>query len=136
MHKARIYASETPAIRPSFLPCQQVSVAFPFSTCVFTPRIKEELVSIKYPRICQTVNSGLHVFEALSVLFLLRKKEIGDDLFLCSCYHDGQTLTDLQIPQGVIFLTASKSVFSPFLNITHCSNKKQVWDWNITSTHH
>ncbi len=70
---------------------------------------------------------------ALSLLPLLGKSG-GDDLFLSSCYHDGETLTDLQIPQGVIFLTASNPVFL-FLNITYRSNRKQVWGWNTTLTH-
>lgn len=65
---------------------------------------------------------------------LLLGKSGGDDLFLSSCYHDGETLTDLQIPQGVIFLTASNPVFF-FLNITYRTNKKQVWGWNTTLTH-
>lgn len=106
----------------------------PFLNSVSTPRIKEELVCIKYPYICQIVHSGLHVFKALGLPRLLGKSG-GDDLFQSSCYHDGETLTALQIPQGVIFLTASNPVFF-FLNITYRSNKKQVWGWNTTLTHH
>lgn len=106
----------------------------PFLNSESTLRIKEELVSIKYQCICQTVKQRLHVFKSPGLPLLLGKSG-GDDLFLSSCYHDGETLTDLQIPQGVIFLTASNSVFF-FLNITYCSNKKQVWGWNTTLTHH
>lgn len=64
---------------------------------VFTPRIKAELKNIKYPCICQTANRGLNVFGVLGSPLLLGKSG-GDDLFLRLCYHDSETLTDLQIP--------------------------------------
>ena len=74
------------------------------------------------------------VFKAAGLSLLLGKSG-WDNLFLHSCYNADETLTDLLIPQGVIFLTASKPVFF-FLNITYHPNKKQVWGWNTTLTHH
>lgn len=115
--------------------CQQLSISFPFSTLIFDPQMKEELASIEYPCIFQ--NSKLEPprpQESGLVPAAWKKKSAGDDLFLCSCYHDGETLTDLQIPKGVILLTASNPAFF-FLNITYHSNKKQVWSWNTTLTH-
>jgi len=50
------------------------------------------------------------MLETLDLPVLLRKSG-RNDLFLCSCYHDNDTMTDLQIPSGVIFLTASKPFF-------------------------
>lgn len=106
--------------------------SFPFLNSVSTPRIKEELVSIKFCCICQMVNycRASKSPKALGLPLLLGKT----DLFLNLCYHDGETLTDLEIPQGVIFLTASNPVFF-FLNITYWSNKKQVWGWNPSHRH-
>lgn len=99
---------------PVFIMCQQLFIS--------TPQIKWGLVSIKYS-----------AFKAVGLPLLLGKSG-GDDLLRSSCNHDGETRTDLQIPEGVIFLTASKPVFL-FLNNTYWSNKKQVWGWNTTLTH-
>lgn len=74
------------------------------------------------------------LFEAVG-FFLLLGESGGDDLFLSSCYPNGEMQTDLQIPEGVIFLTASKHVFF-FLNFTYWPNKKQVWGWRTTLSHH
>lgn len=64
------------------------------------------------------------LFKAVGFSPLLGERA-GDDLFPSSCYPDGEMQTDLRVPEGVIFLAASKRVFL-FLNITYCSNKKQV----------
>lgn len=90
---------------------------------IFTPQIKKELLRIK--------SSSLQGCGLAHAAW----KNGGDDLFLSSCYHDVETQTDLQIPKGVIFLTASNPVFF-LLNITYYSNKKQVWSWNTALTHH
>lgn len=92
--------------------CLQHFIFPSLSTLGFISWIKRE-PSIKW-----------RLFKAAGFSPLLGERA-GDDLFPSSCYPDGETQTDLRVPEGLIFLAASKHVFL-FLNVTYCSNRKQV----------
>lgn len=102
------------------------------SKLMFSPQLRGKTLSFLY-------TCASRVFVRLSKgclsLPMMKKKKGGRLKRISSCYHDGETLTDLQKSSGVIFLTASNSVFF-FFNITYQSNRKQVWSWNTPSAHH